>query len=107
MSESAEAFAEKFDANSFLYISRAMDLFDIPLQSGSLAKAYEGSAAEFLIISSKTDWLFPAHQSREAADALSALGKPVEYLEIGSIYGHDSFLHEDDLLTPPIKDFLK
>jgi homoserine O-acetyltransferase/O-succinyltransferase len=107
MSESAKVFAEGFDANSFIYISRAMDLFDIPLQFGSLAKAYEGSAAEFLVVSSKTDWLFPAHQSSEAAAALSALGKPVKYLEIGSIYGHDSFLHEDDVLTPPIKDFLK
>jgi homoserine O-acetyltransferase len=97
-------FVERFDANSYLYLTRAMDYFDLAENYGSLEKAFARSAARFLITSYTTDWLFPTIQSRELVDALVASRRHVSFVELTSPYGHDSFLLEveplEDLLVP-------
>jgi homoserine O-acetyltransferase/O-succinyltransferase len=89
-------FVERFDANSYLFISKAMDYFDVAsdLIAGhlSLVEAFERVRAAFLVISFTSDWLFPTYQSKEIVRALHANGLPTTFLEITSDYGHDSFL---------------
>jgi len=97
-------FVERFDANSYLYLTRAMDYFDLAESYGSLEKALGRTSARFLITSYTTDWLFPTVQSRELIDALVAARRHVSFVELASPYGHDSFLLEveplEELLTP-------
>lgn len=99
-------FVERFDANCYLYITKAMDYFDLELEHGSLEEAFAKSNSRFFIASFSTDWLFTPEQSREMVDALTALGKDVTYCNIESHHGHDAFILEPETLGPMIRDYL-
>lgn len=103
-----ESFSKRFDANSYLYITKAMDYFDIASRAGgSLEKLFQNVLAKFLIITFSSDWLFPSTQSKEIAKALRAADKEVTYVDIESHAGHDAFLLEKDQISPLISYFLK
>jgi homoserine O-acetyltransferase len=102
-----QAFVERFDANSYLYITKASDYFDLARDYGSLTGAFENTKARFLIVSFTSDWLFPTAQSRAMVDSLVANGKDVSSCEIESPYGHDAFLLEPQTLGAFIKGFLE
>jgi homoserine O-acetyltransferase len=104
----ADSFVKRFDANTYLYTSRALTYFDLARQygGGSLARALAGVRARTLLISFSSDWLYPPAASREIADALGDLGKPAECHVIEAPYGHDCFLLEEARQTPIIHDFL-
>ena len=89
-----KAFVERFDPNSYLYITRAADYFDIAVDhgEGSLAKAYQKSPVSFCVVSFSTDWLFPTSEARAIVRALGAIGAEVSFSEIISDRGHDAFL---------------
>jgi len=99
-------FIERFDANSYLYLIRAMDYFDMAAKYGSLEQALGTTEARFLITSYNTDWLFPSSQSRELVAALVKMGRHVSYLELSSVFGHDSFLLEIEQLEELVIPFL-
>lgn len=101
-----QVFVDRFDANSYLYITKAVDYFDPASKYGSLQKAFEKSNAKYLIISFDSDWLFPSVQSKEIVNTLMNLGKDVSYCEIKSPCGHDAFLLEYDVQSKIIKSFL-
>lgn len=101
------AFTNRFDANAFLYITKAIDYFDMSAGLPSLADAFEHARARFLIVSFSSDWLFPPSQSRELVRALLKRGVDATYMEIQSDYGHDAFLLEVDLLKGLTRDFLE
>jgi homoserine O-acetyltransferase len=103
----AESFVKRFDANTYLYTSRALTYFDLARQhGGSLPRALEGVSARTLLIAFSSDWLYPPSASAEVAGALRALGKPVELQVIDAPYGHDCFLLEEARQTPIIRRFL-
>ncbi len=85
-------FVNRFDANSYLYITKAMDYFDLTGGNASLAAALEPTKARFLVISFSSDWLYPSYQSQEMVRALRSRNRDVAYVELQSNYGHDSFL---------------
>ena len=99
-------FTERFDANSYLYITKAMDYFDISRSYGPLARAFSDVLAKYLFVSYSSDWLFTSEQTREIVRALLANGKDVSFIEIDSPYGHDAFLIEEEQLTRIIRSFL-
>jgi homoserine O-acetyltransferase len=104
----ADSFVRRFDANTYLYLSRALTYFDLARQhgAGSLQRALEGVSARTLLIAFSSDWLYPPAASEEVADALLALGKPAEFHVIEAPYGHDCFLLEEARQTPIIRRFL-
>jgi homoserine O-acetyltransferase len=104
----ADSFVKRFDANTYLYASRALTYFDLARQygDGSLVRALQGVTARTLLIAFSSDWLYPPSASEEIEQALSALGKPVEFEEIDAPYGHDCFLLEEARQTPVIRRFL-
>ena len=102
----AESFVRRFDANSYLYITRAMDYFDLGAGAPSLAEALRPAMARFLIVSVDSDWLYPTSQGRELTEALTAAGKATIAVELSSPHGHDAFLLEHRALTPQIGAFL-
>jgi homoserine O-acetyltransferase/O-succinyltransferase len=90
------SFVERFDANSYLYLTRAMDYFDLAEDHGGvLAKAFEGTKTRFCVVSFTSDWLFPTTDSRALVHALNAAGALVSFVEIESDKGHDAFLLEE------------
>jgi homoserine O-acetyltransferase len=99
-------FVDRFDANSYLYITRAIDYFDLKKDYGSLARAFENVHANFLVVSFKSDWLYPNSQAKEIVQALRANGKNVIYLDISTDKGHDAFLLENSILEKNIANFL-
>ena len=99
-----DTFVKRFDANSYLYITKAMDYFDV--SGGTLIPAGRKVDTKFLVISFKSDWLYPSYQSRDIVQQLSAKGVDATYLEIMSTYGHDAFLLEVESESKLIKDFL-
>ncbi len=102
-----DAFVKRFDANSYLYITKAIDYFDLTRKgSVSLAEAFKGVRAKFLVISISSDWLYPPYQSREIVEALSANDIDVRHREIKSNYGHDAFLLESGQMNYNIGSFL-
>ncbi|HET6442359.1 MAG TPA: homoserine O-acetyltransferase, partial [Phycisphaerae bacterium] len=101
-----DSFVRRFDANSYLYISKAMDYFDLAAKYGSLVQAFERVRAEFLVVSFSSDWLFPTYQSKEIVRALKANGVPTTFLEIPSRYGHDAFLLPNPQLAETVTGFL-
>jgi homoserine O-acetyltransferase len=104
----ADSFVRRFDANTYLCMSRALTYFDLARQhGGSLERALSGVAARTLLIAFSSDWLYPSSGSREIADALGALGKPAELHVIDAPYGHDCFLLEEARQTPIIRQFLQ
>ncbi len=103
-----EKFVERFDANSYLYISRAMDYFDLSERfGGNLEVALSQVKSSFLVISFSSDWLFTPEESLKIVEALRVNSIDVTYCDIKSIYGHDAFLLEVDVLGRLISDFLK
>jgi homoserine O-acetyltransferase/O-succinyltransferase len=104
----AKTFAERFDANSYLYISRALTYFDLARDHGaaSLEEAFARVRARFQLIAYSSDWLYPPSDSAEIAQALRAVGADVEFHVLQTSYGHDSFLLEEARQTPLIADFL-
>lgn len=98
------SFTKRFDANTYLYITKAIDYFDLT-EHGSLAEAFKGIKTKFLIISVDSDWLYPPEQSKEILMALSSNDVDVIYNEIKSSYGHDAFLIEGGQLNYIIGTF--
>lgn len=100
-------FTERFDANSYLYITKAMDYFDLSNGHRNLAAAFANSPrVVFLVVSFTSDWLYPTYHSKELVSALTAVGADVSYLNIQSSWGHDAFLLEVDTMTGLISNFL-
>ena len=100
-------FVDRFDANSYLYITRAMDYFDLVKQfNGNLSDAFKKTKAKFFIISFTSDWLYPPHGNREVVEALLRLGKDATYAELAMDFGHDSFLVRAPKLYELIHCFL-
>lgn len=99
-------FVNRFDANSYLYITKAMDYFDLTSGKGSLAAALEPANCRFLVISFTSDWLYPSYQSLEIANALRARNHDVTYCELSSSYGHDAFLVDVGEQTEIVRGFL-
>jgi homoserine O-acetyltransferase len=99
-------FVVRFDANSYLYITKAMDYFDLTNGRGSLAAALEKTKARFLVISFSSDWLYPSYQSQEMVRALRSRNCDVAYVELQSNYGHDSFLVDVAEQTDLVRGFL-
>lgn len=95
-------FVERFDANSYLYITRAMDYFDLAAEHGSLPAAFENTPVRFCLISFTSDWLFPTSESRAIVHALNAVAANVSFVEIESDKGHDAFLLDE----PEFRDVL-
>jgi homoserine O-acetyltransferase len=100
-----QRFVERFDANSYLYITRATDYFDLA-GNGSLSEALKPARADFLVVSFSSDWLFTTSQSEKLVKALLANNLNCSFCEIESSYGHDAFLLEVDRLGTLIKGFL-
>jgi homoserine O-acetyltransferase len=99
-------FNARFDANTYLYITKAMDYWDLPARYGSLDAALARSRAAFLLLSFTSDWLYPTAESLVIADALRRLGRPAEHVQLESIAGHDAFLVDYAAQGPVIEDFL-
>jgi homoserine O-acetyltransferase len=100
-------FTKRFDANSFIYLSKAMDYFDLSFGLPSLADAFRKTTAKFLVVSYTSDWLYPSWQSKELVRALLQNDIDATYVEIDSDYGHDAFLLEVDRLAELTRDFLR
>lgn len=100
-------FVQRFDANSYLYITKAMDYFDLAQPSGDLRKELSRTKAAFLVVSFSSDWLFPPYMSKEIVSALRRNNVDVSYAEIQTDYGHDAFLKEVDTLSRLIVNFLE
>jgi homoserine O-acetyltransferase len=102
------SFVDRFDANSYLYITRAMDYFDLAeAHGGQLAPAFAATRARFCVISFDSDWLYPTAESRRIVQALVAAGRHVSFVELGSPFGHDSFLLETPGLNSVVDGFLR
>ena len=99
-------FGHRFDANSYLYISRMMDMFDLADEYGSIKKAFANTECSYLIISVSSDWLFPASQSLDIVSSLISNKKSVSYFQLDSHDGHDAFLIEFDTLGLGVESFL-
>ncbi|KHK93349.1 homoserine O-acetyltransferase MetX [Novosphingobium malaysiense] len=101
------SFTGRFDANSYLYITRAMDYFDLAEEHGGrLANAFTRSKARFCLVSFDTDWLYPTSESRNVVHALNASGVPVSFVELSAPFGHDSFLLDVPALDRVVEGFL-
>ncbi|WP_416833182.1 MAG: homoserine O-acetyltransferase MetX [Erythrobacter sp.] len=101
-------FTQRFDANSYLYITRAMDYFDLAEEhGGKLADAFADSRARFCLVSFDTDWLYPTAESRHIVHALNATGAKVSFVELSAPHGHDSFLLEHEQLDRVVKGFVE
>jgi homoserine O-acetyltransferase/O-succinyltransferase len=99
-------FVDRFDANSYLYITKAMDLFDLTNGHGTLAAALARATARFLVISFTSDWLYPTYQSLEIVSALRGRNRDVAFCELPSNYGHDAFLVDVAEQTEMVRGFL-
>ncbi|MDA0785799.1 MAG: homoserine O-acetyltransferase [Proteobacteria bacterium] len=102
------SFVERFDANSYLYITRAMDYFDLAAEhNGQLPAAFEGSPVRFCLVSFTSDWLFPTAESRQIVHALNAVAASVSFVEIETDSGHDAFLLEEPEFFRILSGFLR
>lgn len=99
-------FTERFDANSYLYLTKAIDYFDLERSYGSLSQAFSKVTAKVLIMAFESDWLYPIYQSKQIVNTLQKIGKNVTYAEIKSNYGHDAFLIEYEKMAPILKSFI-
>ncbi|NNF99137.1 MAG: homoserine O-acetyltransferase [Desulfobacteraceae bacterium] len=106
LNHKGNAFKRRFDANSYLYMTKAMDYFDIERSYGPLNRAFADIQARFMIVAYSTDWLFPSAQSKALVHALLACNKDVSFIEVDSPYGHDAFLVEEDRLAQIMAAFL-
>jgi len=101
------SFSDRFDANSYLYITRAMDYFDLAEEHGNLANAFRGTRTRFCLVSFDSDWLYPTAESRNIVHALNAAGAPVSFVELSSPFGHDAFLLDVPELNRVVDGFLR
>jgi len=100
-------FTQRFDANSYLYVTKAMDYFDLTQPTGTLAAAFaDATHVKFLVISFTSDWLYPSYHSKQLVSALTAAGVDVTYLDVKSSWGHDAFLLEVETMTNLLGSFL-
>lgn len=100
-------FTERFDANTYLYVTKAMDYFDLANGNGSLSKAFKRCGQiMYLVVSFTSDWLYPTYHSKEMVSALTGIGADVTYCNLQSTWGHDAFLLEVETMTQLITDFL-
>ncbi len=99
-------FTERFDANTYLFMTKAMDYFDLSEGADSLTDALEGTPVRFLVLSFSSDWLFPTYEGRELVDALRAVDAEVSFAEVTSPYGHDAFLLEPEQQHAFVEPFL-
>ena len=101
-------FVERFDANAFLYITKAADYFDLAEQhgKGSMVEAFSKTNARFLVVSFTSDWLYPTYQSREMVRAIKKTGQDVSFCEIEAKWGHDAFLIPNPRLSSILGGFL-
>jgi len=100
-------FVDRFDANSYLYITRAMDYFDLAADYGDvLANAFRGTRTRFCVVSFTSDWLYPTRESREIVQALNAVAANVSFVEIESDKGHDAFLLDEPELFATVRGFI-
>ena len=100
-------FVDRFDANSYLYMTRAMDYFDIAADhGGDLPKAFEGTQTRFCCVSFTSDWLFPTEETRTVVQALNAVAANVSFVEIETDKGHDAFLLHEPELFDAVSGFL-
>jgi homoserine O-acetyltransferase len=101
------SFVDRFDANSYLYITRAMDYFDMKAETGGqLAEAFRGTKTRFCVVSFTSDWLYPTRESRAIVHALNAVAANVSFVEIESDKGHDAFLLEEPEFHETVRGFL-
>jgi homoserine O-acetyltransferase/O-succinyltransferase len=102
------SFVERFDANSYLYLTRAMDYFDLggAGEGGRLADAFHGTRTRFCVVSFTSDWLFPTSESKAVVRALNAAGASVSFVEIATDGGHDAFLLNEPELFATVRGFL-
>lgn len=102
-----DKFVNRFDANAYLYLSKAMSYFDLEKKYGSIEEAFANVKSSFLVVSISSDMLYSSAQSKEITHALMKHKKPVTYVEMESPYGHDSFLIETEKLTALVKPYLE
>lgn len=101
-------FVDRFDANSYLYITRAMDYFDLAADhGGTLANAFKNTSVRFCVVSFSSDWLFPTSESRTLVRALNAVAANVSFAEIESDKGHDAFLLDEPEFFKTVGGFLE
>ena len=101
------SFVDRFDANSYLYITRAMDYFDLAAEHGDvLANAFKGTKTRFCVVSFTSDWLYPTRESKEVVQALNAVAANVSFVEIESDKGHDAFLLDEPELFATVRGFI-
>jgi len=101
------SFVDRFDANSYLYMTRAMDYFDLAADhDGVLARAFAGTRTRFCVVSFTSDWLFPTPESRTVVHALNAAAARVSFVEVETDRGHDAFLLEEPELFRTVRGFL-
>jgi homoserine O-acetyltransferase len=101
-----ESFVDRFDANSYIYVTKALDHFSLG-RGEELTKNLKNVTAEFLIISYSSDWLYPTYQSREIVKSLEVNAIPVSFCEINTPLGHDAFLLQNEEQAKLIRSFLK
>jgi homoserine O-acetyltransferase len=102
-----KSFVGRYDANSLLYITKALDYFDLASGQPSLTEAFHGCRSLFLLIAFSSDWLYPPQQMKDIAQAIRRSGGDATYCELSGIYGHDSFLLEHEAQDPLVKSFLQ
>ncbi|MFN9542031.1 MAG: homoserine O-acetyltransferase, partial [Alphaproteobacteria bacterium] len=101
------SFVERFDANSYLYITRAMDYFDLAADhDGVLANAFKGTQTRFCVVSFTSDWLFPTTESKKIVHALNAAGANVSFVEFETDRGHDAFLLDVPEMFQTLRGFI-
>src|SRR5690606_11095772 len=101
-------FVDRFDANSYLYITRAMDYFDLAAENnGVLAEAFKGTTVRFCLISFSSDWLFPTQESKAIVRALNAVAANVSFVEVDSDKGHDAFLLDEPEFHQTLQGFIE
>lgn len=102
------SFVDRFDANSYLYMTRAMDYFDLAADhAGHLAEAFRGTKTRFCLVSFSSDWLFPTEENRAIVHALNATGASVSFVEVKTDKGHDAFLLDEPEMLATINGFLR
>ncbi len=100
-------FTDRFDASSYLYVTRATDYFSLCHSTEAITRRFAGSPVKFMLLSFDSDWLFPTSQMRELLDALTAAGVDVTFAELSYPFGHDSFLLEGDIQSRYIRPFVE
>ncbi len=100
------SFTQRFDANSYLYVTKALDYFDLSQPLGLAAAFAHAEHVKFLVVSFTSDWLYPSYHSKEIVSAVTAAGADVTYLDIESSWGHDAFLLEVETMTRLLSSFV-